>query len=352
MKKIFQILILITLFSAIFTSTTSAVYVDEDMDTWYTVDELLEYREQIRQEENELCGENRECRLNFFSEKYNEDRFIALNQLLQHQFVATMINPGQEIIEVIFFDEDSMHSWTGFRELIELNQVYVGWLEDDVERIYRDGMEPGKYRRGEISGAHQIYAWQNDDEEINLIGPNTITRLSAPGLNTNNTGQLIYNADAGPGKYAAYGRFIYSKCLSEPDYMLGDSCHLVFSAEKGYKYTLLKETDEKNEIMSNNIVDSDTSSEEVIKLSESSNMEVKEETVMAKAPNTGVETSLCNQKTIEFPWWLVIIIALGDMVVLKLFWSATKKPKKSLVNPLGHSKTFHQKSLDKKRLVR
>ena len=42
-------------------------------------------------------------------------------------------------------------------------------------------------------------------------------------------------------------------------------------------------------------------------------------TAPLKTPNTGTMASPCGQKTVDFPWWLIFVIALGDMAILWFF---------------------------------
>ena len=107
MKKI-SILILSTLITAAMISPlTNAIYIDGDEVVWYTVPELLEYKKEIENEQNEKCGEEIGCRQEwYFDRMERDDKLFALEQLMQHQFVVTAMNPGQGYIRALFFGED------------------------------------------------------------------------------------------------------------------------------------------------------------------------------------------------------------------------------------------------------
>ncbi|MBO7718235.1 hypothetical protein J6S37_01930 [Candidatus Saccharibacteria bacterium] len=374
MKKLSTFLLLTLIFGLTISPGVNAIYTDDDGATWYTVEELLDYQQEIDTELSEVCADDIGCRQDaYFSKMETKLELLALEQLAGQQFILTAINPEQEYIKTLFFGEDMMLKRMGISEELDINQVYIGWLEDDVERIYRDGMDPDQYSNGEIPDAHTIYAWKDGTEAEQLIQPDMEAELPAANLGTNTTGQLIYNIDSGPGKFAAYGRFFYSECMTASNYLPGSECKLMTSAEKGQRYTPLLETvpnsgafggsDDNNDddgglfttvaFGSTNPSDDPDPEEEItengpeertteiavastnegnISASEGTTRDEKiaeqakaSLTVSPKAPNTGTNTEACNQKTIEFPWWLAAMIAVGDVVVMWLFWPNNRK---------------------------
>lgn len=386
MKKIPIIIPLILMLTAAAAPPTWALYKDDDGATWYTVEELLDYRKVLDREEEEACGEDAWCKQEYFYNKMeSEPRVSALEQLLQQQFVLTAVNPGEGYIKVMFFGEDMMLSRMGIREELGIDQVYIGWMEYDPERIYY-GIYFDEYANGEIDGYHGIYAWRSGYEEENLIGVDEEVKLEAGDLANNASGQLVYAVDSGYGKFNAVGRFFYANCLTEPDYFEGAECKLMISNEKGQAYYPPRETilinnnnlsdnDDNalaNEANNSNLIDTinDDSSNNVVTISNNGADseidvnsgsiddevgierddrinensvdvgEIKLNATMSKgakdefergikAPDTGANSEPCNQKVVEFPWWLGALIIGGDVVVMWLFWPNRKKVQKN-----------------------
>lgn len=391
MKRIFLSIISIFVFGIIFSPPADALYMDNDEATWYSVSELLEYKNEIDQEKLSICGEDFGCRQDYFFRKLETDtEFQALEQLKQNQFIVTSVNPEAGYLRVLFFDEDMMLAHMGIRETLDINQIYIGWLENDVERIYRDGMDPSKYIQGEIQGAHHVYYWRHGDATSNIIQHNTETMINAPGLNQNNTNQIIYNISSLGNTFSAYGRFDYSNCLLEPDYEVGNECSLMFSPEKGQAYLPPRETtlinfnsvgqteNETNpdtnaaDINDVNIADTnhtnldsaitdptdDNLLEGVINLADDNDLTEKlpvdnslsqddvrsqlSESIYSdgngnpltgndntlKTPDTGILPDVYSRET-EFPWWLGAIIVIGFSILAWFFHLDHEKPQKS-----------------------
>ena len=330
-----------------FSPSVEALYIDDDDVTWYTVSELLEYKGEVEQEISDLCGEDFGCRQEYnFNKMETDSKYHALEQLQERQFVMTAVNPSEEYIEVLFFGEDMMLSRMGIKEELEINQLYIGWLENDVERIYRDGMDPSKYLRGEIDGAHNLSYWHVGDTE-NKITYNAINRLNATGIRDNNSGQFIYNLDTLENKFSAYGRFDYSGCMAESDYELGKECRLMISSEKGSAYVPPREIvmnsevntlDNNNNNHSNSDNDNDSDDGNGNRNDNNDNGNNKDEgknkTVtnsnQIKSPETGVGSY---QEAAEFPWWLGVIFASGLATLIWLFWPNRKSRQKTRKKP-------------------
>ena len=186
----------------------------------------------------------------------------------------------------------------------------------------------------------------NQEFEISVGGSN---------LNQNTSGEIAYGAYADP-YFNAAGRFIYTSCLSEPDYVEGIECKMMVSPEKGIKFFPPRETTEAAEPTDYGDIDNDSqdgltgqddvnlrddeTSEQpealtaqsetdsggtIPELALGKNTSLQVVDVMPKTPNTGTYSNPCAQKTVEFPWWLVVIIALGDAAILWLFWPRGKK---------------------------
>lgn len=368
MKKIPILLTSALILATIISAPTHALYVDNDEAAWYTVPELLEYGEEFEREKQEICGEDFWCQEEYFYNNIeSEPKLSALDQFLQQQFVLTAANPGEGYIKVMFFGEDMMLSRMGIHEEIGIEQVYVGWFEDNSERIFYLGMNYDEFVSGEIDGLHTIYAWRADSPEENLINSNEEIVLEASDLVNNTSGQLVYFVDSGEGRFNAIGRLIYTNCLSESDYRVGAECKLMTSAEKGQAYYPPRETTLKNDdtkdlatvddgdtgglmgvYSADNITDvsdlvnedNDAASDDIVTSNDDAItnddggergtiIDTNTDIDLFGAPDTGANTIPCGQKVVEFPWWLVALIALGDAIIMWLFWPNQKRIQKS-----------------------
>lgn len=398
MKKIplqlLTILILSTVFTNVFTANTHALYIDEDGTTWYTVPEMLEYKEIVDKEEQELCGDDMDCKQDFFFSKIEtDDKFRALEQLTQQQIVVTSVNPAEETLKVLFFDEEMMLKHMGISEKLELGEFYMGWFESDVERIYNYGSYADQLFADTMPGVHLIYAQR--DNYGDKIPANQEVDIFAPGsdLNLNTSGEIAYGVYA--DQFNAAGRFIYTSCLSEPDYEEGTECRLMLSGDKGFNYFPPRETLISSEPTNNNDIEDDitiqddttsapvdddieagfgsmsdesnqdnnglaeslseaTSNPDITNADQTGNETTEEENPdepsdsstlkktspagsatttsessnSIKTPETGIST-VSEDDTIEFPWWLKVLIGLNTAILLWLFWPSRKKSPKT-----------------------
>lgn len=371
--------------TAISTPGASALYIEEDGTTWYSVPELLEYKEEYDREARSTCGEDAHCLEElFFSEMESENpKFWALEQLTQQQIVVTSVNLTEETIKVLFFDEDMMLKHMGISEPLALGEFYMGWFDHDVERIYNYGMYAENLMNDALPGAHYLYAQRDVSENIIPANEEFLIDVAGSDLNLNSSGEIAYAAFAEP-YFNAMGRFYpYGSCLLEPDYAEGTECRLMLSAEKGQRFFPPRETieaevesgsstsplaeeateninkedpkeenvipeetlfhaeeiqdetsekdytrNEKEEIENNTL--SALQNNEIFALGQLNQQSISSQTI--KSPNTGTNTNPCNQRTVEFPWWLVILIALGDIVVLWLFWPKSHKKSKKVLD--------------------
>lgn len=367
-KSIFLSVLVAGLFVASFrTSQASALYIDNKDHAWYSVSELLEYKKEYDREAEEVCGVDSICLEELFFSKMDstELKFQAFNQLMQQQFVVTSINPSEETIKVLFFDEDAMMRYMGIHESLRLGELYIGWFDYGSDRIFNYSIYTDELFDEALPGAHLIYAQR--DNRGNKIPANQEFELYVPGSNllANRLGVISYAAFADP-YFNAMGYFDYASCLMEPDYVEGTECRLMFSAEEGQRYFPPRETvadnDESSSLETNENNENEDNRDITVEEAEvnsdieanDSNMTIKDEmandvavnnsesasdvaknaefltnNVAIKAPNTGAGP--CVQKTIEFPWWLMVLIAIGEAVILWLFWpKSLKKSKKVL----------------------
>lgn len=365
--KLLTILVLSTVFSGIISAKTHALYIGEDNTTWYTVPEMLDYKEIIDQEEQNLCGNDMNCQQEFYFNKFETDeKFRALDQLTQQQIVVTSVNPEAEILKVLFFDEDMMLKRMGISTKLKLIEFYMGWFEYDVERIYNYGSYTDKLFSDTMPGAHLIYAQRDNNGD--KIPSNKEIEIYAPGSNLqlNSSGEIAYGVIA--NQFNAAGRFIFTSCLREPDYQDSTGCHLMLSGDQGYRYfppreTLLNETTENhieqeeiNELLSDEEakeqIGNEAPNSENMLTQESNNAhnnlveltdiytakaenlsKIKAEENVAKsdnsflgAPDTG-ESNKTPEKVTIMPWWIIFLSIIS--IYLIVWWFTPTKNEKN-----------------------
>ena len=326
-----------------------------DDTTWYTIPEMLEYKDYAETEISNLCGDDSFCKENYYFQKIEtDDRFRSLDSFLGGRFWTTSINPAEETLEAIYFDEDPMLKMWGIEEHQHLDHVFMAWFD-------KDNFEVGNYNHEfpvEPQFSEEVHLMFADYGENHFEGgfpSNQVFKLDIlpSGLKNNHTGHVSL-ATYGRN-YNSKGYFDYSSCLNNPYYELGQSCELVFAEDGWYTYLpsgVVIQSDDKDDsgepdrsapeellpyldqILAGEDIDiegiingsTDTSNE-----SEESN-ETKEtlgepEQTLPKTPNTGDYTRGC-EKIVEFPWWLGLLLLIGNSAVLWLFFP--KKSKKTL----------------------
>ncbi|MBQ2623401.1 hypothetical protein IJG12_03745 [Candidatus Saccharibacteria bacterium] len=318
---------------------TSAMYKAPDA-TWWTVQELLDFKEQTKQEEFEICGQNQSCKEElFFTNLESEDtRYQALEMMLQSRFVVTSINPGQEKIKVIYFDEDPMLKRMGIEEHDPLNHIFMAWFNQDNSAITNYSYQY-PYQNQFPDDIHLLYIGDKESFGNGSFPSNQEFELPIhqTGLVDNHLASIKVATFA--NQYNSMGQANYLSCIREPDYAVGVECRMMYSAEQGPRYFPPRETIEQIQSTSDTspveeptILTLETSDNSQISTSEDNFSELvstsprneNELTNTMKAPETGTFTNECN-KVIEFPWWLALLLMLGNATLLWLFWPKNQK---------------------------
>ncbi len=360
MKKISILFLPILVFGLVLSPQKSAhAAIQAENTTWWSVEEMVEFSHQVDKEKEDLCHDDQVCKENFYLSMYEKGgKYSALLNFLETRVWLTSINPAKETIKIFYFDEDNMMKQMGIEEKADLTHLYFGWFDDWSGQIYNYNYE--QFMDGSISGLHTMYVGDEAENGAGWIPAWEEVELSVAGsdLIQNTSGKIDYAAFSGP-YFNAQGYFDISNCLNAPDYREGMECKLMISGDQWASYFPPRnETEPENTITSTldnsvqaepvegtsqreGLGEANIGNEQIAVSSQpepissvSSIQSTKENAV--KTPNTGTMTQPCAQKTIEFPWWLVFLIALGDAAIIWLFW-----PKKSHKNP--------KKTLDKEK---
>ena len=342
MKKISITLLGLTMcFSHVILAGNSAFAMYKAPDaTWWTVQELLDFKEQIKQEEFEICGQNQSCKEElFFTNLESEDtRYQALEMMLQSRFVVTSINPGQEKIKVIYFDEDPMLKRMGIEEHDPLNHIFMAWFNQDNSAITNYSYQY-PYQNQFPDDIHLLYIGDKESFGNGNFPSNQEFELPIHQTSLANNHLASIKVATFANQYNSMGQANYLSCTREPDYTIGVECRIMYSTEQGPRYFPPRETIEQvqssSDVSSNEgpaTLGSETldntqlsnSEDNLNGLTSASPRNENESANTIKTPETGTLTNECN-KVIEFPWWLALLLMLGNATLLWLFWPKNQK---------------------------
>lgn len=343
-----------------------------DNTTWWSVDEMLDFYQEVEQEKADLCGGDTECMQEFDMTMVERgNKYSALNNLIEGQFWITSINPKEETIKVLFFDEDRMLAHMGIKEEIRLKSFYLAWFDDWRGQIYN--FYRPQFISGEIEGLHTVYdsiaegldatnfpAWQ--EVEIAVPGSdlllNTLGRLDA----------AVFGSEG----FNSMGYTDYSDCLNAPDYEEGMECKMMVSGDKWISFfppraeivepdpittpdtsdttddpsepdTITnattgapepapnEPTDDAPEESGKGSVDTATSESKVASTAYANS------NIPPRVPDTGAYPAEVCSREINMPWWIIALISAGNALLIWWFTpnrhhlrqNPQKSPKKS-----------------------
>ena len=404
MKKILVVGLLTLAISPIINvSALTFAATKERGTTWWSVEEMLDFYQEVEQEKTTECGHDEVCRMEF---NYNMiekgPKYSALNNFLETQLWVTSVNPAEETVKVFYFDDDVMLKRMGIEEKIHLQHLYMGWFDEWNAQIFNYDHE--RFTSGEMPGLHTMYDGSSSVDGSDWIPAWKEAELSVAGSNLkdNHSGIIDYAVFAEENKFNAQGTFNYSNCLKAPDYTVGVECKLMISGDQWATYLPPREDVEdvipvdsseeaipanpSEDVAPTNVTNPDSTADSNIVPSSGSvdgstvivgapdapnqNNEIAPEGITGtavtptenqlpndqkpnrwesiKAPNTGMSMSVVKREVSPMPWWLVMMELLGG--ILMLWWfipvRAFKKQKKQ------KSPKKSPKSLDKKSQVR
>ena len=334
--------------------------IEDKGTTWWSVEELLEFNQEVEAEKQAECGDDEWCKTEFgFSMIEKGPKYSALNNLLEGQIWITSINPTTETIKVLFFDDDMMLRRMGIEEKMNLESLFIGWSENPHLQLYN---YDESHLIDDTEGHHIIYYETSETNGYNWIPAWEEVELSAAGsqLINNKSGRFNYSAFA--DIFNAQGSFDYSNCLNAPDYEEGMECQMMISGDQWVSYFPPREQIIEQEItddtsQENNLADEqlgvitlivdegadeqsepgtsetvEESSEEqleqnaTVKVStnqvdqntifENKQPEVTANTIDLKTPETGKSMKQAANST-EQSWWLIVLAITSS---ISLIW--------------------------------
>lgn len=235
-KSLLILSALVTGLGLVPSSPTSAAIQDRGT-TWWSVEEMLDFYQEVEQEKLDGCGDDLGCQVEFgYNMVEKGPKYSALNNFLEAQIWITAVNPAEETVKVFYFDDDMMLRQMGIEEKIHLQHLYMGWFDEWNGQIYNYNHE--RFMSGNVAGLHTMY-----DGSSRVDGPDWLpaweeVELSVAGssLIDNYSGIIDYAVFAEHNMFNAQGTFNYSDCLRAPDYEEGKECKLMFSGDQWATY--------------------------------------------------------------------------------------------------------------------
>ena len=364
MAKKFSLLILTLTISTLAATVPkpASATVWYDNTTWWSVDEMLDFYQEVEQEKADLCGGDTECMQEFDMTMVERgNKYSALNNLIEGQFWITSINPKEETVKILFFDEDRMLAHMGIKEEIRLKSFYLAWFDDWRGQIYN--FYRPQFISGEIEGLHTVYdsiaegldtahfpAWQ--EVEISVPGS---------GLLLNTSGKLDH-AIFGTNGFNSMGYTDYSDCINASDYEEGTECKLMISGDKWMAFfppraeivepdpittpdtsdttddpsepgTITnattgapepapnEPTDDAPEESGKGSVGTATSESKVASTAYTNS------NIPPRAPDTGAYPAEVCSREINMPWWIIALILAGDALLIWWFVPNRRHPR-------------------------
>ncbi|MCQ2049703.1 MAG: hypothetical protein MJZ22_01675 [Candidatus Saccharibacteria bacterium] len=285
-------------------------------------------------------------------------------------FGITSINREKGEISVIFHDKDMMLERFGIHEQGVLNELAMVWIKDrsDYPR-YVDFLRSGE----ENSNISTIYYGNSEVHGAGWLPANTEVTLDVSGADLAHNASGIIDFSISVDPLGGSGGVDYSMCYSDPEYVLGADCKLrisedmkigyfpvvreeILSIEEDEVAEELGEVDDADidenieneavdvtkEILSITLENNDEKIKNVVKETENAqrnyaekgNVDSKMDIQIADSDdNSEIDIPIaggeCGRQII-FPWWILVLIILGDIVVMWLFWPENGKNSKKV----------------------
>lgn len=292
-------LITIAVGNPLFSAKTYALATTDK--TLYTIPELLEYKEELG--DDAVCFDHGgfDC-FGLFMPLENE-KMRAFSVFTGSPLTITSFNPSLGTITL----------------------YYQGALGEDLKNVHAARFDAGdpdytfnETARYSLPLKPSTHLAVSEKEEVNGEG------WFSPGQEK--TFQMIdanFEDDIDPVFWFFFdtastswgGQYNYRDCIESPDYQEGMECHVTFS-------------DERPVYVPAAVAPAETLS---LKLSQTEPAETST-TTTPKAPETGVYTKPCIEKTVEFPWWIGALILIGNLTLLWLFWPKNAKKSKKPID--------------------
>ena len=379
-KKIPLLISTLTLLGGLGLAASAPTYATEE-DTYWSIPEALEALPELEAAKTELCGLNWGCREGL-NQAYRSlgGKIGAAAGMIDRKFIVTSINPSNDTVKVIYFDEDLDES-TWNVEHYNLTELELFWTDVDSVNpayngsyyfIYGEALASGDTS----SGAHSIIS---EDEARNGAGwftPKQEILYHVSDLSLMPKSEMHFFLTTEHGSMLSTVDF--SECTNSDEYHFGMECRVMLddrdqwpryvpydpasaadvgddAADDGAAASG-SDTSGEGTIDPLNLTDGTASSEDedtggkgnatgdantqsytansntsgstASVSNQSENSTAKSSASSPSTPNTGQVTAEMPNASSEFPWWLGTIITLSCAVTLWIFWPFGSKTHK------------------------
>ena len=316
--------------------------------------------------------------------------YSAWRAFKDNRLLVTSINPAADSFRIFYQNESLIFKYLGMYEWPEsLNEISAVWLDENTS-FYWDETEnlsqPYPWyvvaqRNGkDTSGVHFLLSEDNEKQPYGWFPENQEVEFHDVSYNLEQNKQNIIYAEMHSEQMYFLNIADYSGCLASPYYQNGMECRLLFS-EAGFLYepywpdedtitripTVIEDdflsdestiedglTTDNSENGTYTDADNSSKSEDGVLtgefiLSETLDTTEPKQTAFANTnesieKNSYTVAQITNQDTnepvanivreegnctniIDFPWWLIVVLIVGDILIVCLFLPTCKKIK-------------------------
>ena len=354
--------------SLTFSAQDSSALYKEDERTWWTVEELLDFKKVADAEMNEQCGKDIGCRENLYFQRLDDysNQYVALDRLEESQFHITSINPEQGTMKVLYFDQDLVMRRMGEEWHDPLRHIFIAWF-DDLKNSSEIGRYYYAYPPEQIFSTMPHIVYRSGDENY-PSGQEFELSVNPDEMRDNPHGRVSLAVFA--DQFNSMGYTDYRSCLNDPDYTPGTECRLMLSSDGDSRFMPPRETtfvaqafgeqpgsdtsgqtedttdatagdtqvkDQTTEGDQEPQVQADLSTETTEQSTAASDDDHRVTTNEIKAPETGIIERFIDTAR-ELPWWFIAIVLVNILAIVWLFWPTHKDSPKISKKPIDKAK--------------
>ena len=376
-------LLLPTLICLSLASLTSGVaaYAEDNPygDDYWTLSEVLDLKEDIKNQVREICGIGADpfcADMEYNNLRWSSSEGMAVDNL--REFLITSISPKEGKVRYFYQDENEWSMFDPYAPRYGLTQLYLGWFNLPV-----NSMDYGimwDYANNSLSSAVTLVLdedyFEGPNQEIerdvvpgSLIGNDRYDEIyyraffedgsvygglasyggcleSSPFENTEC--RLMFSKTTGDGVYLPFEILIEQQIVDptpepepepipdpepisepEPEPISEPESELPAPEPETLEPELISDPDSEPEVVPDPEPVSNPESELVSTPEPILASEPQEPAILPTTPDTGtVQEPISCERTIEFPWWIMLLVAAGEALIIWWFSPTSKNRKK------------------------
>lgn len=351
---------IITLSTLIFgiTGITNIATATSPPSTYWTLDELAILAEEVKQ--NSTCEDDFCREMELWNLRQTDDKYKALSESMAIPLKITSFNPSKGTITIRYSTENDR------LKNLHIARFDVGGPDYDFNEAARDSLplKPGTRLAVSEKEADNGENWFPSNQDV------TFQMIDAT-FGDNIAPVFWFFFDTPNTDWGWGGQYHFKECLESPDYHEGMECRLAYTKERPLYIPAepkpepiipeptvpeaitpaIPEPTIPEPITPEPVVFGPAISESIVATASLTPQSASRPTPnlvaplvattqVAQIPQNPDEIEIPNlgdtcrkERTIVFPWWLIVLILIGNAVILWLFWP--KNPKK------------YQKTIDK-----